>query len=102
MEFFQGTEPVRLSPGWEGTGKTDDELNFKSVTMDHVDLELNPPKDRSVTFFFFTLYSFFPIPVLLSLFFPFYSRDIGGCSSDKLLDIRGMRATLCNWRMRNL
>ncbi|XP_057340932.1 equilibrative nucleoside transporter 1 isoform X1 [Microplitis mediator] len=39
-------EPVRLSPGWEGTDKPDDELNFRSLTMDQVDLELNPPKDR--------------------------------------------------------
>ncbi|XP_076382029.1 equilibrative nucleoside transporter 1 isoform X1 [Megalopta genalis] len=41
-----GTEPVRLSPGWEGTGRPDDELNFKGVTMDQADLELNPPRDR--------------------------------------------------------
>lgn len=43
---MQGAEPVRLSPGWEGTERPDDELNFKSVTMDQADLELNPPKDR--------------------------------------------------------
>uniref|UniRef100_A0ABD2VT21 Major facilitator superfamily (MFS) profile domain-containing protein n=1 Tax=Trichogramma kaykai TaxID=54128 RepID=A0ABD2VT21_9HYME len=42
----KGAEPVRLSPGWEGTGKTDDELNFKNVTMDQANLELNPPRDR--------------------------------------------------------
>ncbi|CAL7938705.1 unnamed protein product [Xylocopa violacea] len=42
----KGSEPVRLSPGWEGTGRPDDELNFKGVTMDQADLELNPPKDR--------------------------------------------------------
>ncbi|XP_031786781.1 equilibrative nucleoside transporter 1 isoform X2 [Nasonia vitripennis] len=41
-----GAEPVRLSPGWEGTGRPDDELNFKGVTMDQADLELNPPRDR--------------------------------------------------------
>lgn len=41
-----GSEPVRLSPGWEGTGRPDDELNFKGVTMDQADLELNPPRDR--------------------------------------------------------
>lgn len=39
-------EPVSLSPGWEGTGKPNDELNFKGVTMDQVDFEVNPPKDR--------------------------------------------------------
>lgn len=37
---------MRLSPGWEGTGRPDDELNFKGVTMDQADLELNPPRDR--------------------------------------------------------
>ncbi|XP_014218272.1 equilibrative nucleoside transporter 1 isoform X2 [Copidosoma floridanum] len=42
----KGAEPVRLSPGWEGTNRPDDELNFKGVTMDQADLELNPPKDR--------------------------------------------------------
>lgn len=43
---ISGSEPVRLSPGWEGTGRPDDELNFKGVTMDQADLELNPPNDR--------------------------------------------------------
>ncbi|XP_014607218.1 PREDICTED: NADPH-dependent diflavin oxidoreductase 1-like [Polistes canadensis] len=42
----KGSEPVRLSPGWEGTGRPDDELNFKGVTMDQADLEINPPSDR--------------------------------------------------------
>ncbi|KAK2588719.1 hypothetical protein KPH14_001609 [Odynerus spinipes] len=42
----KGSEPVRLSPGWEGTGRPDDELNFKGVTMDQADLEINPPHDR--------------------------------------------------------
>lgn len=48
LHFFliTGSEPVRLSPGWEGTGRPDDELNFKDMTMDQLDLELNPPKDR--------------------------------------------------------
>ncbi|XP_066582107.1 NADPH-dependent diflavin oxidoreductase 1-like [Prorops nasuta] len=44
--YLAGTEPVRLSPGWEGTGRSNDELNFKGVTMDRADLEINPPKDR--------------------------------------------------------
>lgn len=44
--YATGSEPVRLSPGWEGTGRPDDELNFKDMTMDQIDLELNPPKDR--------------------------------------------------------
>ncbi|XP_020707935.2 equilibrative nucleoside transporter 1 isoform X1 [Athalia rosae] len=42
----KGTVPVRLSPGWEGTGRSEDELNFKGVTMDQADLEINPPTDR--------------------------------------------------------
>ncbi|XP_054009165.1 equilibrative nucleoside transporter 1 isoform X1 [Hylaeus anthracinus] len=46
VHVSNGTEPVRLSPGWEGTGRPDDELNFKGVTMDQADLELNPPRDR--------------------------------------------------------
>ncbi|KYN34592.1 Equilibrative nucleoside transporter 3 [Trachymyrmex septentrionalis] len=48
----KGSEPVRLSPGWEGTGRPDDELNFKGVTMDQADLELNPPRDRLNLVFF--------------------------------------------------
>ncbi|XP_035717328.1 NADPH-dependent diflavin oxidoreductase 1-like [Vespa mandarinia] len=44
--YLAGSEPVRLSPGWEGTGRPDDELNFKGVTMDQADLEINPPRDR--------------------------------------------------------
>ncbi|XP_024940273.1 NADPH-dependent diflavin oxidoreductase 1 isoform X4 [Cephus cinctus] len=44
--YLAGTEPVRLSPGWEGTGRPEDELNFKGVTMDQADLEINPPNDR--------------------------------------------------------
>ncbi|XP_012283702.1 equilibrative nucleoside transporter 1 isoform X2 [Orussus abietinus] len=51
----KGTEPVRLSPGWEGTGRPDDELNFKGVTMDQADLEINPPKDRLNLVFFVLL-----------------------------------------------
>ncbi|XP_043267149.1 equilibrative nucleoside transporter 1 [Venturia canescens] len=51
----KGSEPVRLSPGWEGTGKPEDELNFKGVTMDQADLELNPPKDRLNIVFFIML-----------------------------------------------
>ncbi|KYN01719.1 Equilibrative nucleoside transporter 1 [Cyphomyrmex costatus] len=53
----KGSEPVRLSPGWEGTGRPDDELNFKGVTMDQADLELNPPKDRlNLVFFILVLH----------------------------------------------
>ncbi|XP_015118898.1 equilibrative nucleoside transporter 1 [Diachasma alloeum] len=51
----KGSEPVRLSPGWEGTGRPDDELNFKGVTMDQADLELNPPRDRLNIVYFIML-----------------------------------------------
>ncbi|XP_067205556.1 NADPH-dependent diflavin oxidoreductase 1 isoform X4 [Linepithema humile] len=55
--YLAGTEPVRLSPGWEGTGRPDDELNFKGVTMDQADLELNPPKDRlNIVFYILVLH----------------------------------------------
>lgn len=40
------TEPVRLTPAWEDTNLPNDELNFKGVTMEQADLEMNPPKDR--------------------------------------------------------
>nr|CAD7392237.1 unnamed protein product [Timema cristinae] len=39
-------EPVRLTPAWEETNLPNDELNFKGVTMEQADLEMNPPKDR--------------------------------------------------------
>ncbi|XP_077261146.1 NADPH-dependent diflavin oxidoreductase 1 isoform X2 [Temnothorax americanus] len=55
--YLAGTEPVRLSPGWEGTGRPDDELNFKGVTMDQANLELNPPRDRlNLVFFILVLH----------------------------------------------
>nr|CAD7585675.1 unnamed protein product [Timema genevievae] len=38
-------EPVRLTPAWEETNLPNDELNFKGVTMEQADLEMNPPKD---------------------------------------------------------
>nr|AXY94712.1 equilibrative nucleoside transporter ent2 [Habrobracon hebetor] len=53
--FLIGSEPVRLSPGWEGTGRPEDELNFKGVTMDQADLELNPPSDRLNMVYFIML-----------------------------------------------
>ncbi|XP_033220540.1 equilibrative nucleoside transporter 1 isoform X2 [Belonocnema kinseyi] len=53
----KGSEPVRLSPGWEGTGRPDDELNFRDMTMDQIDLELNPPKDRlNIVYFIMVLH----------------------------------------------
>lgn len=44
--FLANTEPVRLTPAWEDTNLPNDELNFKGVTMEQADLEMNPPKDR--------------------------------------------------------
>lgn len=44
--FLAATEPVRLTPAWEDTNLPNDELNFKGVTMEQADLEMNPPKDR--------------------------------------------------------
>ncbi|XP_052130282.1 equilibrative nucleoside transporter 2 [Frankliniella occidentalis] len=44
--FLATTEPVRLTPAWEDTNLPNDELNFKGVTMEQADLEMNPPKDR--------------------------------------------------------
>ncbi|BES96821.1 equilibrative nucleoside transporter [Nesidiocoris tenuis] len=43
---FLTPEPVRLTPAWEETNLTNDELNFKGVTMEQAQLETNPPKDR--------------------------------------------------------
>ncbi|GLH06495.1 Protein of unknown function, partial [Gryllus bimaculatus] len=38
-------EPVKLTPAWEETNLPNDELNFKGVTMEQADLEINPPRD---------------------------------------------------------
>lgn len=43
---FLPTEPVRLTPAWEETNLPNDELNFKGVTMEQAQLEMNPPVDR--------------------------------------------------------
>ncbi|XP_046667312.1 equilibrative nucleoside transporter 1 [Homalodisca vitripennis] len=43
---FLTTEPVRLTPAWEETNLPNDELNFKEVTMENAQLEMNPPHDR--------------------------------------------------------
>jgi len=43
---FLMTEPVRLTPAWEETNLPNDELNFKEVTMEQAQLEMNPPHDR--------------------------------------------------------
>lgn len=36
--------PVRLTPAWEEENLPNDELNFKTLSMD----DANPPKDRQV------------------------------------------------------
>ncbi|CAH1736445.1 equilibrative nucleoside transporter 1 isoform X1 [Aphis gossypii] len=38
--------PVRLTPAWEETNLPNDELNFKTFSMDDAVLETDPPKDR--------------------------------------------------------
>lgn len=38
--------PVRLTPAWEENNLPNDELNFKSLSMEDAVLETNPPKDR--------------------------------------------------------
>ncbi|XP_055378748.1 equilibrative nucleoside transporter 1 [Condylostylus longicornis] len=39
-------EPVRLTPAWEANNLPNDELNFKSMTMERVRMEMSPPVDR--------------------------------------------------------
>lgn len=39
-------EPVRLSPAWEASNMSEDELNFRNVTMEDAHLQLHPPSDR--------------------------------------------------------
>ncbi|XP_047113314.1 equilibrative nucleoside transporter 1 isoform X1 [Schistocerca piceifrons] len=46
FERAGSAEPVRLTPAWEETNLPNDELNFKGVTMERADLEMNPPIDR--------------------------------------------------------
>ncbi|KAF4533279.1 hypothetical protein B566_EDAN010514 [Ephemera danica] len=41
-----GVEPVKLTPSWEESNLPNDELNFRGVTMEQADLEMNPPQDR--------------------------------------------------------
>lgn len=35
-----------MTPAWEENNLTNDELNMKSMTMDRVKMELDPPRDR--------------------------------------------------------
>lgn len=39
-------QPVRLQPSWEESNLPEDELNFKSLTMEDASLQLNAPSDR--------------------------------------------------------
>ncbi|XP_044727243.1 equilibrative nucleoside transporter 1 [Chrysoperla carnea] len=45
-QAFLSTEPVRLTPAWEEVNVPDDELNFRTISTDQANLEMNPPKDR--------------------------------------------------------
>jgi len=40
------SQPVKLTPSWEESNLPNEELNFRGVTMETADLEMNPPKDR--------------------------------------------------------
>lgn len=44
--------PVRLTPAWEENNLPNDELNFKTFTMDDAVLETDPPKDKWVLLFY--------------------------------------------------
>lgn len=51
------TEPVKLTPSWEARNDLpDDELNFRSMTMDRVKMEMQPPSDRFKIIFFILLF----------------------------------------------
>lgn len=39
-------QPVRLQPSWEESNLPEDELNFKSLTMEDASLQLNTPIDK--------------------------------------------------------
>lgn len=43
---------MRLTPAWEARNLPDDELNFKSMTMDRAKLETSPPSDRFKIIFY--------------------------------------------------
>lgn len=45
-----GGRGVQLTPSWEERNVSEDQLNFRtlSVSMDRLDLEMNPPEDRYV------------------------------------------------------
>ena len=44
----RGRHGVQLAPSWEERNVSEDQLNFRtlSVSMDRLDLEMNPPEDR--------------------------------------------------------
>ncbi|CAB3365744.1 Hypothetical predicted protein [Cloeon dipterum] len=42
----QRQQPVKLTPSWEDSNLPDEELNFRGVTMEVAEMEINPPKDR--------------------------------------------------------
>lgn len=39
-------QPVKLQPSWEENNLPEDELNFKNLTMDDANLQLNTPPDK--------------------------------------------------------
>lgn len=46
--------PVRLTPAWEENNLPNDELNFKTFSMDEAVLETDPPKDKWVEIYIYT------------------------------------------------
>ncbi|EEB19063.1 equilibrative nucleoside transporter, putative [Pediculus humanus corporis] len=45
-------EPVKLTPAWEDNNLSDDELNFKNLSMEQANLEMNPPEDKFYLVYF--------------------------------------------------
>lgn len=50
-------KPVTLTPAWEQRNLTNDELNFKGMTMDRAKMEISPPYDKwKLVFLIFMLH----------------------------------------------
>ena len=48
LGVHSGGRGVHLGPSWQERNAPEDQINFRtlSVSMDRLDLELNPPEDR--------------------------------------------------------
>lgn len=50
-------QPVKLQPSWEENNLPEDELNFKSLTMDEACLQLHTPPDKlNLVYFTFLIH----------------------------------------------